>query len=72
MPGEKTYLVLDEHGKPVEAQASLDHPATVTATSKPAWWSDAWGSIELAGNPPKATPPAQPATKINGANESGG
>jgi hypothetical protein len=72
MPGEKTYLVLDQHGKPVEAPASLDNPATVTAASRPAWWSNAWGSVELAGDPPRTTSTSPPATKINGARESGG
>jgi len=73
MPGEKTYIVLDQNGKPVGAQAALDDPATVTPTPTPrAWWADEWDSVELAGHPPKTTTAAQPATKINGPRENSG
>src|ERR1700712_2701111 len=73
MPGEKTYIVLDENGKPVDAQAALDDPATVTRPTTPrAWWSDEWDSVELAGPPPKTSTASQPATKINGPRENSG
>ena len=64
MPGEKTYLVLGEDGKPLEPAAELEDPATVISTTQQPWWDDAWASVELAGNPPKATKP--PATEIDG------
>ena len=64
MPGEKTYLVLDENGQPLEPQAELQDPATVIRTASTPWWDDAWASVELAGHPPKASPP--PATSIDG------
>jgi cell division protein FtsB len=64
MPGEKTYLVLGEDGKPLEPASSLQDPATVIATKPTPWWSDGWASVELAGNPPKAGKP--PAPQIDG------
>ena len=68
MPGDTTYLVLDQDGKPMDVQASLDDPATVRTTSPTAWWSDEWDSVELAGHPPKITGRA-PATTIDGAQQ---
>ena len=64
MPGEKTYLVLGEDGKPLEPAAQLQDPSTVISTTQTPWWSDGWASVELAGNPPKAERP--PATEIDG------
>ena len=64
MPGEKTYLVLDENGQPLEPEAELQDPATVIRTTSTPWWDDAWASVELAGDPPKADRP--PATSIDG------
>jgi cell division protein FtsB len=67
MPGEKTYLVLDENGNALEPASSLDDPATVISTESTPWWSDAWASVELAGNPPKPQKP--PAAEIDGSDE---
>jgi len=67
MPGEKTYLVLDEDGQALRPQSDLDDPADVLTTAPTAWWSDAWASVELAGHPPKARKP--PAVEIDGSNE---
>ena len=53
MPGEKTYLVLDENGNALRPQSDLDDPAEVLSTTPTPWWSDAWDSVELAGHPPK-------------------
>jgi cell division protein FtsL len=64
MPGEKTYLVLDEDGNPLEPAAELDDPAQVISTAETPWWDDAWASVELAGNPPRTGKP--PATSIDG------
>jgi cell division protein FtsB len=64
MPGEKSYLVLGEDGKPLEPAAALEDPTTVITTTPAAWWSDEWDSVELAGDPPKVTRP--PATEIDG------
>jgi len=64
MPGEKTYLVLDEDGEPLEPAAELEDPAAVLSTSQTPWWDDAWASVELAGHPPKTG--GRPATSIDG------
>jgi cell division protein FtsB len=64
MPGEKTYLVLGEDGKPLEPASELQDPSTVLTTTQTPWWSDGWASVELAGNPPKVDRP--PATEIDG------
>lgn len=64
MPGEKTYLVLGEDGKPLEPQAELENPDAVLSATPVPWWSDAWDSVELAGNPPKIGKP--PPSVIDG------
>lgn len=64
MPGETGYQVLDVDGKPLESQAVLSDPDEVIKIVPTAWWSNAWASVELAGNPP---PPSDgPATEIDG------
>jgi cell division protein FtsB len=70
MPGEKTYLVLDEGGNALRPQSDLDDPAEVLSTTPTPWWSDAWESVELAGHPPKPAKP--PATEIDGSDEKTG
>ena len=62
MPGETSYVVLDEHGEPIERRAELHDPRDVLAQPPTAWWDDAWASVELAGDPPEDTPP--PATDL--------
>ncbi|MFC6344608.1 septum formation initiator family protein, partial [Nocardioides hankookensis] len=69
MPGETAYVVLDEDGKPLDTGASLSDPTEVARKAPTAWWSTAWKSVELAGNPPKVEDKPQPADKID---ESGG
>ncbi len=64
MPGETGFLVLDENGEPLESRASLSDPDDVIKTVPTAWWSDAWASVELAGNPP--APADGPAAEIDG------
>ncbi|WP_460795764.1 FtsB family cell division protein [Nocardioides pacificus] len=54
MPGETGFQVLDENGEPLGAQAALHDPQDVVPTEPTAWWTTAWGSMELAGRPPRA------------------
>jgi cell division protein FtsL len=70
MPGERTYLVLDENGNALRPQSDLDDPAEVLSTTPTPWWSDAWASVELAGHPPKPAKP--PAAEIDGSDEKTG
>ena len=63
MPGETSYVVLDENGDPLEQDSTLTDPSTVANKAPTAWWSTAWQSVELAGNPPKPDP--TPASKID-------
>ena len=67
MPGETSYVVLGEDGKPLEAQASLNDPSDVIKTVPEAWWTAAWESVELAGNPPPPGP--EPADLIDGSKQ---
>ena len=69
MPGEQAWVVLDENGDPLDGASALSDPDEVVAVEPTAWWTTAWGSVELAGNPPPpASPPADqikaPATRI--------
>jgi cell division protein FtsB len=65
MPGDKSYVVLGEDGKPLEPASELQDPATVISTEPQPWWSDGWASVELAGDPPKPTG-RPPASEIDG------
>jgi cell division protein FtsB len=64
MPGEKSYLVLDENGQPLEPQSELQNPTTVIRSTSTPWWDDAWASVELAGDPPRVG--QAPVTSIDG------
>jgi hypothetical protein len=58
MPGETSYVVLGEDGKPLESEAELPTPsASLKGTPEP-WFDAAWDSVVLAGNPPRDEPPA--------------
>lgn len=63
-PGETSYVVLGEDGEPIEGDTSLQDPTTVLRQQPTAWWSTAWASVELAGNPPRIGKP--PAAEIDG------
>ena len=69
MPGERSYVVLDATGQPLDGSGTLQDPDEVLKQEPAAWWTEAWGSVELAGNPPPVqAPPADeigaPARKI--------
>jgi cell division protein FtsB len=63
MPGETSYVVLDENGEPIQSRARLKNAEELLAESPTAWWDDAWESVELAGAPPREEPP--PATDLD-------
>ena len=58
MPGETAYVVLDENGKPLEADQTLPDASEVLKKEPTAWYADAWDSVQLAGNPPREKAPA--------------
>ncbi len=62
MPGETAYVVLDEDGKPLESRSRLHDPGEVLREPPQPWWSDAWSSVELAGDPPRRDD--QPASEL--------
>ncbi|GAB3022387.1 hypothetical protein GCM10011376_27730 [Nocardioides flavus (ex Wang et al. 2016)] len=64
MPGEQGFEVIGVDGRPLEAQATLNDPDEVIKTMPKAWWTAAWESMELAGNPPP--PDEEPAEMIDG------
>jgi cell division protein FtsB len=64
MPGEQGFEVIGADGTPLEAQATLNDPDEVIKTVPKAWWTAAWESMELAGNPPP--PDEEPAEMIDG------
>lgn len=69
MPGQTSYIVLGADGKPLESEAALKDPAQVVKVEPTAWWTTAWASVELAGNPPTARDGRPPATEIDGTEE---
>ncbi len=67
MPGEVSYIALDEDGLPLESQATLSDPADVDPPEPEAWWTDAWGSVVAAGDPPRRN--RLPSTEIDGSSD---
>ena len=62
MPGQTSYVVLGEDGKPLESDTELPDPSDVREREPEAWWGPVWKSAELAGDPPRHQAP--PATDI--------
>jgi cell division protein FtsB len=67
MPGETSYVVLDEHGNPIEPESELSDPSTVARRTPDPVYSDVWQSVKLAGDPPKQAPP--PLSEIDGSKD---
>lgn len=70
MPGETGFEVIGVDGKPLEPQAKLHDPDSVIKELPTPWWSQAWESMELAGNPPPPQP--EPADLVDGTKAKGG
>jgi cell division protein FtsB len=66
MPGQTSYVVIGENGKPLAAQSTLSDPRTSTSSTPTAWWTTEWRSVELAGNPPVATSKDEPLKYLGG------
>lgn len=56
MPGERSFVVVDENGEPISGGSTLDDPGDVVQVEPTPWWDNAWASVKLAGNPPKVKP----------------
>jgi cell division protein FtsB len=64
MPGETSYVVLDEDGEPLEPEATLSGDTPADPTDEQAWWDRAWSSVETAGDPPRTE--EAPAVRVDG------
>jgi cell division protein FtsB len=56
LPGERSFVVLDADGQPLESEAELADPETAIRTTPTPWWDGAWASVTLAGHPPEQVP----------------
>jgi cell division protein FtsB len=66
MPGQTSYVVIGEDGKPLAAESTLSDPRTSTSSTPTAWWTTEWRSVELAGNPPEAKQKNKPLKYLGG------
>ncbi|HEX3931480.1 MAG TPA: septum formation initiator family protein [Nocardioides sp.] len=66
MPGQTSYVVIGEDGKPIAAQATLSDPRTSRTTTPTAWWTSEWKSVQLAGNPPPTGVRSRPLKFLGG------
>lgn len=55
-PGDTPFVVVDSHGNPLDASASLGDPTRVNDPDKQTWYEDAWDSMKIAGNPQTKVP----------------
>lgn len=56
VPKGETPFVTVRDGKPLDASAELADPSTLSDPDQRAWYSDAWDSVKIAGNPPTKVP----------------
>jgi cell division protein FtsB len=68
MPGETSYVVIGEDGKPLAAQSTLSDPRTSTSSTPTAWWTTEWKSVQLAGDPPSDKQKQKPLKYLGGKN----
>ena len=64
MPGETSYVVLGADGKPLESMTALLPKKDVLVKEPTAWWTTAWDSVLIAGNPPAPEDKPEPLAKI--------
>jgi hypothetical protein len=67
MPGETSYVVLDQNGNRIQPAGELSDPDSVGENTPKAWWTQVWDSVDLAGDPPAE--PSQPAQQLTTNNE---
>ncbi len=66
MPGQTSYVVIGQDGKPLAAQSTLSDPRTSTTSTPTAWWTTEWKSVELAGDPPVTKQKQKPLKYLGG------
>jgi hypothetical protein len=66
MPGQTSYVVIGEDGKPLAAESTLSDPHTDRSTTPTAWWTSEWRSVQLAGDPPSSAQEDQPLKYLGG------
>jgi cell division protein FtsB len=66
MPGQTSYVVIGDDGKPLAAQSTLSDPRTSVSTTPTAWWTREWRSVQLAGDPPSASDKQKPLAYLGG------
>ena len=66
MPGQTSYVVIGDDGKPLAAQSTLSDPRTSTSSAPTAWWTTEWKSVQLAGDPPTDQPKQKPLKYLGG------
>lgn len=59
MPGEVSFQVIDESGRPLGHEDTLTDPDALDIENEPAWWQTAWQTVEAAGNPKKVPNPVE-------------
>jgi len=66
MPGQTSYVVIGEDGKPLATQSTLSDPRTQTSSTPTAWWTTEWKSVQLAGKPPSMNQKDKPLKYLGG------
>ncbi len=64
VPGEKSFRVLDEDGKPLDTPDQLDAGVAPTSAEPTPWWETTWESVVLAGDPPAESEVNTPADEL--------
>jgi len=59
MPGEISFQVIGENGRPLDHKDTLSDPDAIDVENEPAWWETAWQTMEAAGNPEDVPNPVE-------------
>jgi len=59
MPGEISFQVIGEDGRPLDHEDTLSDPDAIDVENEPAWWETAWQTVEAAGNPEDVPNPVE-------------
>jgi hypothetical protein len=59
MPGEISFQVIGENGRPLDHEDTLSDPDAIDVENEPAWWETAWQTMEAAGNPEDVPNPVE-------------